>query len=146
MDAELAGGAGEVLAGVLCGEIGNWLVMGSARTRLRPHLLGSFTDVITNLKPFASVPQPSVTYFRVTKFVRVRSALTVFFVFRQEMSICNQSIHKLVFAGLSSITVTSVRRMQMGAMIYVPSNCRPKAEEFGYDYSWLICGLVLGRE
>ena len=49
-------------------------------------LLGSLTAVITNLKPFVSVPHPSVTYFSVTKFVRVKSAPTDCFVFLQDIS------------------------------------------------------------
>lgn len=48
--------------------------------------LGSLTAVITNLKPFASVPHPSVTYFNVTKFVRVKIAPTDCFVFRHVRS------------------------------------------------------------
>ena len=48
--------------------------------KLYKNLLGSLTDVITNLKPFASVPQLSVTYLSVTKLVRVNIELTVCFV------------------------------------------------------------------
>lgn len=48
--------------------------------------LGSLTAVMTILKPFESVPQPSVTYFRVMKFVRVYKAPTDCFVFRHVKS------------------------------------------------------------
>lgn len=48
--------------------------------------LGSLTAVITNLNPFVSVPHPSVTYFNVTKFVRVNMAPTDCFVFRHVIS------------------------------------------------------------
>lgn len=37
----------------------------------REYSLGSLTAVITRRKPFALVPQESVMYFSVTKFVRV---------------------------------------------------------------------------
>jgi len=39
--------------------------------RIDKYSLGSLTAVMTRRKPFALVPQASVTYFNVTKFVRV---------------------------------------------------------------------------
>lgn len=48
--------------------------------------LGSLTAVMTNLNPFVSVPHPSVTYFKVTKLVRVNMAPTDCFVFRHVIS------------------------------------------------------------
>uniref|UniRef100_A0A8D8WAK1 Uncharacterized protein n=1 Tax=Cacopsylla melanoneura TaxID=428564 RepID=A0A8D8WAK1_9HEMI len=48
--------------------------------------LGSLKAVMTSLNPLASVPQLSVTYFNVTKLVRVKIAPTSCFVFLQVMS------------------------------------------------------------
>lgn len=50
------------------------------------YLLESLIEVITILKPFVSVPQLSVTYLNVRKFVLVNSAPTDCFVSLQVKS------------------------------------------------------------
>lgn len=72
VDAESGQRAPEVLAGVLWKVRGRGAISESPNDKLNGEsLLGSLTAVMTILKPFESVPQPSVTYFRVTKFVLV---------------------------------------------------------------------------
>lgn len=67
-------------------------------TACNVYLLGSFTAVITNLNPLASVPHASVTYFNVTKLVRVNIAPTDCFVFRHVKSDCNKKKIKKKFS------------------------------------------------
>lgn len=92
MNAQFIWGAAKLLACMLCTIIIIDIEYFWKSHSANDHLLEFLTAVIINLKPLESVPQPSVTYFSVTKFVCVMRAPTDCLVLRHDKSVWKNRI------------------------------------------------------